>query len=144
MQTMEIAVCDKGLRAVLAAWPEWKRGTSRVALAPLAARGLEKASGFRLSELEGTLGTVLPRGGSGLAQGTQQAGRTLSRAAPHTWREGWPDSLCLEQTVLLDPCLDPGSGRWWPWKVCSRQGLIKGHGYLGLRQGHWDKGVASA
>lgn len=27
MQTMKIAVRDKGLQAVLAAWPEWKRGT---------------------------------------------------------------------------------------------------------------------
>ena len=63
MQTMKIAVCDRGLRAVLEAWPEWKRGTGRVALAPLAARDLEKAPGFRLSKLEGTLGIILPRGG---------------------------------------------------------------------------------
>lgn len=63
MQTMKIAVCDKGLQAVLAAWLEWKRGTGRVALAPQAARGLEKIPSFRLSELEGTLGIILPRGG---------------------------------------------------------------------------------
>lgn len=77
MQTMKIALRDKGLQAVLAAWPEWKSGTGvGVALAPLAARGMEKTPGFKMSELDGALGISFPTDGEtdpgreGLAQDT--------------------------------------------------------------------------
>lgn len=47
-----------------------KRDRGQVALAPLAAVGMEKAQRLRMFELDGALGIILPRavqGGQGLA-----------------------------------------------------------------------------
>lgn len=49
MQTMKIAERDKGLQAVLALGPEWKRGAgARVALAALAVLGWTKRLGLNV------------------------------------------------------------------------------------------------
>lgn len=82
MQTMKIAERDKGLQAVLALGPEWKRGAGvRAALAALAVLawtktlGLNVLAGWALGETDGETeaqqGRNQPRGvghhGEGLA-----------------------------------------------------------------------------
>lgn len=86
MQTMKIAACDKGLPAVRAGGPARmeKRDGAGGALAPLAATGVEKTPGLRMSGWPGPRassnphsGTQRPREGRDSPRGTQREGLTL-------------------------------------------------------------------
>lgn len=78
MQTMKIGPRDKGLPAGLAVWPGWERGSRvGVALAPLAASGVEKTPGLRMAGWVGpwALSNLEAQGGGKrLAPGTHRQG----------------------------------------------------------------------